>query len=80
MSCRYAKGDVCLILINNGKCFMRYDQNEESCSNRDDGLIHYLKHLGTYDKMVKNNSEYLANKAQLPKHEAFIMDRFTKQN
>ena len=58
---------------------MIYDQNEESCSRRDDGIIHYLKHLGTYDKMVKNNSDYLVNKPQLSKHKAFIMNRFTKK-
>lgn len=79
MSCRHAKGDICLILNNNGKCVMQYDQHEESCSKREDGIIHYLKRLGTYDEMVKNNPDYLANKAQLPKYKEFIMDRFTKR-
>jgi hypothetical protein len=59
---------------------MIFDQNEESCSRREDGIIHYLKRLGTYDKLVKNNPKYLANKAPLSKYKAFIMNRFTKQN
>lgn len=80
MSCRHANGEICLILNNSGRCAMVYDQNEESCSRRDDGIIHYLKHLGTYDKKVKNNPDFLAEKPQLSEHKAFIMNRFTKQN
>ena len=79
MSCRHANGEICLILNNNCRCVMVYDQNEESCSRRDGGIIHYLKHLGTYDAMVKNNPDYLAENPQLSEHKAFIMDRFTKQ-
>lgn len=80
MGCRHAKGDICLILSNNCKCVMIFDQNEESCSKRQDGIIHYLEHIGTYDKMVKNNPEYLATPPEVPKHKKFIMNRFMKQN
>ncbi len=80
MGCRHAKGDICLILSNNCKCVMIFDQNEESCSKRDDGIIHYLKRIGTYDAKVKNNPEYLGSALELPKHKEFIMDRFMKQN
>jgi len=80
MGCRHAKGDICLILSNNCKCVMIFDQNEESCSKRADGIIRYLKHIGTYDSKVKNNPEYLVSALELPKHKEFIMDRFMKKN
>lgn len=80
MSCRHAKGNVCLILSNNCKCVMIFDQNEESCSKRDDGIINYLKRIGTYDTKVKDNPEYLSSELEFPKHKEFIMDRFMKEN
>ncbi|OOM72900.1 hypothetical protein CLPUN_46030 [Clostridium puniceum] len=79
MGCRHAKGDICLILSNNCRCRI-FNQDEETCTNRDDGIINYLKRIGTYDESVKNNNEYLVNKLKMPRHKKFIMDRFMKQN
>jgi len=79
MSCRHAKGNVCLILNNNGKCGI-FNQDEERCSKQQGAIIWYLKTIGTYDEKVKNNPDYLAEKPQVSKHKSFIMDRFTKKN
>jgi hypothetical protein len=79
MGCRHAKDNICLILSNNCKCKI-FNQDEERCSNNGNGIIYYLRYIGTYDKMVKNNPEYLAIPPEEPKHKKFIMNRFMKQN
>lgn len=79
MSCRHANGEICLILNNNGRCGI-FNQDEERCSKKNGGVIHYLKHIGTYDEKVKSNPDYLAEPLEVPKHKEFIMDRFMKQN
>lgn len=79
MGCRHAKGNICLILSNKCKCEI-FNQDEERCSKNDNSIIHYLKHIGTYDKMVKNNPEYLEIAPKVPEHKKNIMNRFMKEN
>lgn len=59
MKCRHAKGSICLILNDNGKCSI-FSQKEEECRTRVGGIIHYLVGQGTYDTMVKDNPDFLA--------------------
>jgi len=79
MSCRYAKGDACMILNNNGK-YTVFNQDEERCSNQNETVINYIKTIGADEEEAKNNLDCIEIEVDLSMHEEFIMDRFTKRN